>query len=655
MYKLSTNSAAVWLFVLIEALTAAIYLPGLAGDYMFDDRPNLLTNKRLHIHSLDMESLQGAALSSAAGKLRRPVSMASFALNRYFFGVAPYSYKVINLIIHLLTGLGLYLLSRLLMRAYRVAHKADLSDAAMAWLPVVVSGLWLVHPLNLTPVLYIVQRMTSLATLFMVCGLCLYVTGRLQMLDDRRGLPLILSGLLFFGVLAIFSKENGALLPLYMLAVEMALFRFKGSNGHADKIVIIFFIATVALPAGLLLFYLTMHPAAILGGYNGRDFTLTERLLTESRVLIFYLKMIIMPSISELGLYHDDIAISHSLLDPPTTLYSLMTLLGLMFGAVLLLKKRPLISLGIFWFFAGHVLESTVYPLEIAHEHRNYLADYGILLAASMAITQAPLRQLTPVIRTVVPLLFFLLFSSTTWLRANQWSDNADQAIYEARHHPESYRAVFAAGRIYSLLAIQGHPGSVEKAYAYLERAGKLDKVNITSEVTKIILSYIMGNPVKDAWFEDILHKLANNPLTASDISSLKDLANCIGDKCDVPPETMESIFAIALRHENALLLDIYGYYTINKRGDFDKGLALFKRAVELKPREPQLWINLIKLLIVMQRPDEAEQKLMLFMAADTHGGNAVDYHELQESIETLRKAQSTAALRRSIPQETIN
>ena len=355
------------------------------------------------------------------------------------------------------------------------------------------------------------------------------------MLDKRRGLPLILTGLLVFGGLAIFSKENGALLPLYMLVAEITLFRFRGSKGQADKTVIIFFLTTVAIPAALLLLYLAMHPGAILGGYSGREFTLTERLLTESRVLVFYLKMIIMPSITELGLYHDDIAISHGLLDPPTTLYSLITLAGLLFGALLLLKKRPLISLGILWFFAGHVLESTIFPLEIAHEHRNYLADYGILLAASIAVTQAPLRRLAPVIRTATPLLFLILFSSTTWLRASQWSDNINQAIYEARHHPESFRAVFAAGRIHGRLAIQGQPGSEDKAYVYLERAGKLDKVSIMSEVTMIKLSYLLGNPVKDAWFETILHKLAHNPLTASDISSLKELASCIGDKCDIP------------------------------------------------------------------------------------------------------------------------
>jgi protein O-mannosyl-transferase len=644
MFKSSYNSAAVCFFVLVCMLTAAVYLPGLAGDYVFDDLPNLLNNKRLQINTLDIESLEGAAFSSGAGTLRRPVSMASLALNRYFFGVDPYSYKAVNLAIHLLTGFGLFLFSRLLLTAYRLSHKPDLPDAAVAWLPVVVSGLWLVHPLNLTSVLYIVQRMTSMATLFMVCGLCLYVVGRLRMLDNRRGLPLILTGLLVFGGLAIFSKENGALLPLYMLVVEMTLFRFKDSNGQTDKTVIIFFLATVAVPACLLLLYLAMHTAAILAGYNGRDFTLTERLLTESRVLVFYLKMILMPSISELGLYHDDIAISHGLLDPPTTLYSLITLAGLLFGAVHLLKKRPLVSLGILWFFAGHVLESTIFPLEIAHEHRNYLADYGILLAVTAAVTQAPLRRLAPVILTAAPLLFFALFSSTTSLRANQWSDNINQSIYEARHHPVSVRAVFAAGRIHARLAIQGQPGSEEKAYAYLDRAGNLDKINIMPEVTEIKLSYILGNPVKDAWFEDILHKLARYPVTASDISSLKELASCIGYKCDVPPEMMESIFALALKHENPILLSIYGYYTINKRGDFPKGLALFNRAVEHSPREPQLWINLIKLLIVMQMPDEAEEKLRLFMAADTHGGSVGDYHKLQESINSLRKAQSSSA-----------
>ncbi len=103
------NLSPGWLFAVICLLTVIIYIPGLSGDYMFDDMPNLLHNPQLDITSLDSQSMQGAVFSSGSGKLRRPVSMLSFTLNRYFFGIDPYSHKVVNLIIHILTGIGLYL------------------------------------------------------------------------------------------------------------------------------------------------------------------------------------------------------------------------------------------------------------------------------------------------------------------------------------------------------------------------------------------------------------------------------------------------------------------------------------------------------------------------------------------------------------------
>jgi hypothetical protein len=216
----------IWAFLLVSLLTVTVYFPGLSGDYMFDDRANLLQNQQLEFETLDLEALQNAAFSSGSGALRRPVSMASFALNRYFFGIAPFSHKVVNLGIHLLTGAALLLLGRMLLRSYQQYRDPALSEQIVTWLPIVIAGLWLVHPLNLTTVLYIVQRMTSLAALFTVCGLLLYVMGRRRMLAGKHGLSLILAGLLLCGSLAVFSKENGILLPLYMLVLETTLFRF---------------------------------------------------------------------------------------------------------------------------------------------------------------------------------------------------------------------------------------------------------------------------------------------------------------------------------------------------------------------------------------------------------------------------------------------
>jgi tetratricopeptide (TPR) repeat protein len=378
----------------------------------------------------------------------------------------------------------------------------------------------------------------------------------------------------------------------------------------------------------LALLYMVINAASVLH-YSSRDFTLMERVLTESRVLLFYLKMIIMPTVQELGLNHDDFPLSHSLLDPPGTLLSLLALAALFTAALLLVGRQPLVSLGLLWFFTGHALESTILPLEIAHEHRNYLADYGILLAATCAVAQVPLSKLGPLIRLPAPLLLILLFSYTTWLRSEQWSDNINHAIYEARHHPDSHRAVFSAGRIHARLALEGYPDSKEQAYTYLERARKLDKTGIMPNVTLIKLSYLLDDPVDPAWFEDILDKLSRQPISAYDISSLQNLTDCLQARCKIDPEKMETLFDIVLQQENARLVDIYGYYTINNRGNFEKGLALFEHAVELDPSDPQYRKNLINLLVVMRKFDEAELRLAQFKSADTRGNSQGFYESI--------------------------
>ena len=234
------------------------------------------------------------------------------------------------------------------------------------------------------------------------------------------------------------------------------------------------------------------------------------------------------------------------------------------------------------------------------------------------------------------------MLSYTTWLRSEQWSDNINHAIYEARHHPDSHRAVFSAGRIHARLALQGHLDSKEQAYHYLEKARKLDKTGIMSNVTLIKLSYLLDEPVKPAWFEEMLEKLSRYPISASDISSLQILADCTQDRCKIDPEQMETLFNIALKQENARLVSIYGYYTINIRGNFEKGLDLFGYAVELYPSEPQYRKNLINLLVVMEKLDAAEEQLEQFKSAATHGNSRNFYASIENEINTLRSIDTT-------------
>jgi hypothetical protein len=650
MTKQSTATRTSLYFLLACLLAVIVYYPGLSGDYAFDDIHNLVTNPRLEMRELNLDTLQTASFSSGAGKLKRPVSMFTFALNRYFFGVNPWSYKVINLSIHLLTGLALYWLARLLVTSHRRLNDPSLPAAAEVWLPLAVCALWLVHPLNLTGVLYVVQRMTSLAALFTVLGLCFYLVGRRRLLEGRSGWPWIFGGLLGLGSLAVLSKENGILLPGYMLVIEMALFRFRGPDGRMDRGVATFFGVFLLLPA-LLVVVLLMQSGYLLDGYSGRDFTLTERVMTQARVLLFYLKQVLAPSVSELGLYHDDIAISRGLLDPPATLYAVMAVTGLLALGFALLGKMPLAGLGILWFFCGHALESTILPLEIAHEHRNYLADFGIILALGAAAAKLPGGRLASLIKIAAPALFIILLSYTTWIRSSQWSDNVTQAVYEVIHHPQSPRSAFAAGRIHARLALTGHTESTGKAYHYLERASELDYSGILPDVIMIQLAFLLERPVKHEWYERIITKLKHYPIKAADLNGLHVLSRCQQNACNTPRATMEAIYDTVLNHESlrnagnreAHAYTSYGFYLINVHGEFRQGLEYFYRAVEAKPETVQHWINLIKVLVAMQRAEEAEQQLELFRSSDIPGATRRDFNRLTGMIEDIRLTSSQA------------
>jgi hypothetical protein len=216
--------------VLCLLLTVLVYAPGLHGPVIFDDMPNIFENGRMQaVDGFDGRKIAAATWSGDAGPLKRPVSMLTFALNYAATGADVFYFKVTNLAVHLITGLSLGYLTWLLLGAYRERQRPDLSPVRQAWLSLLVAAAWLLHPLNLSPVLHVVQRMTSLCALFTVWGLIFYLLGRERLTRHGRSLAgwsMIGFGLFGFGALAALSKENGALLPFFMILIEALLFDF---------------------------------------------------------------------------------------------------------------------------------------------------------------------------------------------------------------------------------------------------------------------------------------------------------------------------------------------------------------------------------------------------------------------------------------------
>jgi tetratricopeptide (TPR) repeat protein len=432
-------------FILSSLLACCIYWSGLHGPFVFDDLSNIILVPELRITQLNFESLYHAAFWQKSSGIGRPIAMLTFALNYYFSQFDIFYFKLTNLVIHLCNGALLYWLGqRLLQRLNSVSERDALTQQHIRWTGLAIAALWLVHPLNLTSVLYVVQRETSLASFFVLLGLIGYVQGREQLLNaKRRGYILILASLTVCGGLATFTKENGVLLPLYMFVIEIVFYRFAMAPDQKNRLIILW-IMIFTLPALLLAGLASVKPSSLaaLLDYRPRNFDMVDRLLTEARALWFYLRLIAIPNIREMGVYHDDFVISRSLLEPPTTLLAVAGILGLFTAAVFSLRRLPVAAFAIAWFFAGHALESSIFPLEIVHEHRNYLPQYGILFGIVYYLTY-PYKHLAKslTLRRGMLILYLLLCAGITYARAQDWKDEWTLYTQDVKNHPNSARA----------------------------------------------------------------------------------------------------------------------------------------------------------------------------------------------------------------------
>jgi hypothetical protein len=240
---------ARWSLLLVGMLllTWLIYRPGLNGNYTFDDYPNIVENIALHVTTLDPDAWLRAMWSSPSSEFQRPLASLSIALNHYFSGLDPWPMKATNLLIHLLNGVLLYALLRRIAAALRTGT-ADILSASETcsrdgcapvshvpvagqwqrgdWLALFVTTAWLLHPINLTAVLYVVQRMESLAQLFVLLGLLLYLDARQRQSEGRGGSMLRLwIGVPLCTLLGLAAKESAVLLPLFALILELVMFR----------------------------------------------------------------------------------------------------------------------------------------------------------------------------------------------------------------------------------------------------------------------------------------------------------------------------------------------------------------------------------------------------------------------------------------------
>ncbi len=416
--------------IVLLILTYLLYSPGLSGIFIFDDTPNLSPMGKYSEYSY-WERLWLFLLQGNSGPTGRPISLVTFFLNDPTWpSRQPGRFVATNILIHLFNGVLIFWIS------FKLAKVTQLVDSKKLGFALLTTSLWLLHPMHLTSVLYIIQRMTELSALFMLAGILFYLCGRESLaIKPIRGLVTLYIGTGLSLVLAILSKENGILMVAYIMTIEFFLLRpFKQ---HPPKNFNFWFIPAVVIPFISIVVYLGLKTDP--NSFTNRDFTLEERVLTQPRILFEYLYQILIPNMGELTLFHDDYIISKNWLDPWTTTPSIVGIIALIVAAFFLKKKSPVLAFGIAWFFAGHLIESTVLPLELYFEHRNYLPLLGVSIAIAY-YAYIFYSNHKPIVLAIMGVTL-LLFSFITFQNANLWGKPIELGVIWYQNNPHSIRS----------------------------------------------------------------------------------------------------------------------------------------------------------------------------------------------------------------------
>jgi hypothetical protein len=677
-------------------LTTAVYWPGLHGSFLFDDYPNIVDNHGVQPRNASLPSLVQAALSSPSSDFKRPLASLSLAANYLATGLDPYWMKLTNLIIHLLNGLLLFLLARALLLSVpmHAGNAAKMEEKRAGIVATLIATGWMLLPINLTAVLYVIQRMESMANLFVLAGLIGYVTGRRRMLglsaatapagDEERhhhsptrssGFLLCFVSILVPTTLGILAKETAVMLPLYALLIEWALFHFHSSIPISPSDRQLAPSASAALPIGRLqkvhrcdrriitMFLLVLVMPMIVGltwlvprlfksnTWAFRDYTFGTRLLSEARIVVDYIGWTLVPTPRALSFYHDDFVISSSLLVPWTTLASIVCLAALTALTFWLRSRRPLAALGIALFLGCQLLTGTIVPLELIFEHRNYFASFGLLLAI-VPLLAAP-APANPIIegslskakdcidslpfslpRHVLLAGLMLCWVALTALTAFAWGNPLRLAEDLAARAPQSPRAQYELGRTYIIYS-HYDPSSpfTRLAYAPLERGASLPGASILPEQALIFMNARMHLPLKDAWWNSLIAKLESHQPTVQDESSLGALTKCMQEHaCDLPKKRMTMAFFAALSHPHpsARLLAMYGDFAWNVLDDRALGERMTAEAVRAEPDEAAYRVTLVRMLVAQGRQHDARQVLQELIKLNLGGRLDDDIERLQ-------------------------
>jgi hypothetical protein len=605
----------------VSLLLLGVYWPGLEGPFLADDYPNFVHNPYVAIDELSVAQILGALSSNQSGPLGRPLPALSFTLNYWFAGQSfdNLHFKMFNLVVHVINAGLAFLLVRSVIGAW-----GNHSARSVFWTAAAVSALWALHPIQLTNVLYVVQRINSMAGLFMLAGLVMFCSGRRRLMNgEPLAWPMIMGGVGGGAVLGALCKENAVLLPALAAVLECTVFRLRASTALDSRRLAVMTVVVGVAPYVVGAVYVLGWTEVWANRYAYRDFDMVERVLTQGRVGWWYVAQIFAPDVQQLTFFHDDVQPSRGWLSPVGTLFSWFGWALAVVVAVVTWRATPWIALGVAWFLVGHAMEGTVVPLELVYEHRNYIPSLGLLIAtgalARMAFERAGLGN---ALRAGIAVAALAGVSATTFVQASVWADGATLVRVLAERNPRSARL-----QVQLAAVLEVTTGDLRAVYAAHARADELDPNRVFAKLHMLrLLAFISyanelrgadgGSPISDyqgrvvqavdsasiaqataTFSADIVRLLHDRPLGVGPVASVREMVECIEtgrQECVRLAPHVEKFADAVLNSEHATIGQRQAFMWLRARlrlalGKPESVMAIMDEAVALNPGYLQL------------------------------------------------------------------
>lgn len=584
----------------------------------------------------NFQSIMRALSIHGSGLFGRPIPILTFIFNHAAFGSDPFGYKLVNLGFHLLNTVLVFVLGFLIFSS--ITNSARNTFGSPSTLALLAATIWAIHPLQVSTVLYVFQRMMLLSTLFTLCSLICYTYARSSNKSNTQRALILFVIFPIFQLCALASKENGALIPIYIILLEAAIFRFRYRDNTEAAIGKAFILLCVLLPIALAVYYFFTHIPQIMEGYNGRDFTLIDRLRTETVALAFYLKLILLPNISQMSLYHDGFSIFRDL--SPTFIGSALLLFLLVIVALIGINKLRVVSIGIGIFFVAHLLESTFIPLELVFEHRNYFAVFGVCLIGAWLISNLQNAYPSKPIGSIVTCVMILFLSTMTLSRSLEWSEIFTFNTIAVENKPESARAIKA------LVTTHTNVRQFDEAQKVLSVAKSRFPDKVSLDISQLVLNCLAGSHSEED-IEKTRQRLGSEALRQEvpptfstllkinydglcDNISIESINNLLTVAVNNPDKRMPQIFKSILWHSH--------YQTNSILAEHETAYASLAQATEESPDHPELLAVLAGLQIERDEIHDAKKNIGKLSRISKKYGGA--YRETIESLESALPAQ---------------